>query len=168
MKSESVLRLRHLQQQCKYLRYRQLRLRSSRWLAVCLFGFGLSGVPVVFAQTPSSFVTPEFNANWGLGVINAQDAYALGFTGAGVKLGIADEAFQFTHPEFQGRIYSPTAFPAFPLPGVKVPEHGTHVMGLAAAARNGVGMMGVAFDAALAGVVAVNSPGCTGQEQQDC
>lgn len=104
---------------------------------------------------PESFRTQEFNANWGLGVTGAEYAYSMGFTGAGVKLGIADGAFQLTHPEFDARIFFPSVFPSFPLPGVPLPEHGTHVMGVAAAARNGVGMMGVAFDAQVAGVVAV-------------
>jgi subtilase-type serine protease len=108
------------------------------------------------AQTPESFRTPEFKANWGLSVIRAEYAYSLGYTGAGVKLGIADGAFQLTHPEFVGRIYYPNVFPAFPVPGLPVPNHGTHVMGLAAAARNNVGMMGVAFNAGLAGVIAVD------------
>ena len=43
---------------------------------------------------PSDFETPEFYANWGLNAINAQDAFALGFTGAGVKIAIADEPTQ--------------------------------------------------------------------------
>ncbi|TIX31408.1 MAG: hypothetical protein E5V34_08330, partial [Mesorhizobium sp.] len=33
----------------------------------------------------------EFNGNVGLGAINADAAYALGFTGKGVKIGIIDE-----------------------------------------------------------------------------
>ncbi|HEY7803271.1 MAG TPA: S8 family peptidase, partial [Orrella sp.] len=121
---------------------------------------GLTFNSAASAQTvvapPESFRTPEFNANWGLGAIGAEYAYSLGFTGAGIKLGIADGAFQFTHPEFAGRIYYPNGFPPFPLPGLEVPEHGTHVMGTAAAARNNQGMMGVAFDASLAGVIAVD------------
>ena len=111
------------------------------------------------AQSPESFRTPEFNANWGLGFIGAEHAYALGFTGAGVKLGIADGAIQHTHPEFEGRIYFPQPFPEFPNPDFDLPEHGTHVMGLAAAGRDNNGMMGVAFNASLAAVVAVEYPG---------
>src|SRR5690606_12523736 len=65
-------------------------------------------------SSPSSFVTPEFRANWGLGVIRAQDAFAMGYTGKGVKLGIADEPFQFTHPEFANRVDWPSPIPAFP------------------------------------------------------
>ncbi|MBZ1351829.1 S8 family serine peptidase, partial [Alcaligenaceae bacterium LF4-65] len=37
--------------------------------------------------------------------------------------------------------------------------HGTHVMGAAAAARNGVGMIGVAYDASIAHTVAIPNPG---------
>lgn len=131
-------------------------LRSS---VAVLLGSGLTLTGVALAQTPESFRTAEFRANWGLGAIGAEYAYALGYTGAGIKLGIADGIFQFTHPEFSGRIYDPEVFPAFPIPGVKVPDHGTHVMGLAAAARNDTGMMGVAFNAQLAGVGAYNEPG---------
>lgn len=100
--------------------------------------------------TPSDFETPEFYANWGLDPIRAQYAWSQGFTGAGVKLGIADDPIQLSHPEFAGRVYEPVPFPPFPLPGYPIPEHGTHVTGIAAAARNNVGMMGVAFDASIA------------------
>lgn len=111
------------------------------------------------SQTSTIFLTPEFYANWGLKAINAQEAYAIGLNGAGVKLGIADDAFQFGHPEFAGRVYSPTLYTNFPVPGYEVPSHGTHVMGLAAAGRNGFGIMGVAFGASLAGVTAIDTIG---------
>jgi len=111
------------------------------------------------AQTPESFRTPEFNASWGLGVIGAEYAYALGFTGAGVMLGIADHPVQPTHPEFAGRLFYPNPAPVFPVPGFKIPSHGTHVMGLAAAARDNQGMMGVAFNASLAATVSVAADG---------
>jgi subtilase-type serine protease len=111
-------------------------------------------------SSPTDFFTNEYFANWGLKYTNAADAYALGFTGAGVKIGIADTAAQLSHPEFSGRVYWPSIEPPFPNPGyLNFPEHGTHVMGAAAAARNGVGMMGVAFDAQIANVVAVGESG---------
>lgn len=92
---------------------------------------------------PSDFATPEYFRNWGLSYTNAAQAYALGFTGAGVKIGIADTQAQLSHPEFIGRTYWPSPQPPFPTPGYpNFPTHGTHVMGIAAAARNGVGMMG--------------------------
>lgn len=109
---------------------------------------------------PSSFYTPEYFANWGLKYTYATDAWALGYTGAGIKLGIADDRAQLSHPEFAGRTYWPDPVPPFPAPGYPdFPTHGTHVMGVAAAARNGVGMVGVAFDASLASIVSVGQPG---------
>ena len=115
--------------------------------------------------TPSDFYTPEYYANSGLQYTNAADAYALGFTGLGIKLGIADDQAQLSHPEFAGRVYSPLRPAPFPNPEYpEFPEHGTHVMGVAAAARNNVGMMGVAYNASIANVVAVPDPGYPGAD----
>lgn len=138
--------------------------RSCKQRFVCrlvLAGFiALANTPSAAQRTPADFETPEYFKNWGLKYTLASDAYALGFTGAGVKLGIADYQAQLSHPEFAGRVYWPLPQPAFPMPGYPdFPEHGTHVMGVAAAARNGVGMMGVAFDASIANVVAVGEAG---------
>jgi subtilisin family serine protease len=75
----------------------------------------------------------------------AADAWALGFTGKDVRIGIADGQAQLSHPEFAGRVYSPLKPAPFPLPEYLDPSgHGTHVMGVAAAARDGIGMVGVA------------------------
>jgi subtilase-type serine protease len=50
--------------------------------------------------------------------------------------------------------------PPFPAPGYpNPPAHGTHVMGIAAAARDGIGMVGVAYDASLVNVVVTPAPG---------
>lgn len=130
-------------------------------LIIWLFTLGL-GMSHALAQNQSFILTPEYYANWGLAAINAKDAYALGYNGAGVKIGIADDAFQFTHPEFFGRVYSPNPYPYFPIPGVEIPSHGTHVMGLAAAGQNGFGIMGVAYNASIAGVVAYDTKGYPG------
>jgi subtilase-type serine protease len=122
--------------------------------AAALTAFGVSA-----QSSPEAFLTPEFKASWGLGAIGAQYAYAQGYTGLGIKLGIADSPIQLSHPEFAGRIYSPSVFPPFPIAGFEIPDHGTHVMGLASAARNGVGMMGVAYNATLASVLATGEEG---------
>jgi subtilase-type serine protease len=111
-------------------------------------------------STPSIFHTSEYFANWGLQYTYAADAWALGFTGKGVRLGIIDDPAQLSHPEFAGRIFAPILLPPFPAPGYpNLPEHGTHVMGVAAAARDGKGMVGVAYDASLLNVVTVETPG---------
>jgi len=111
-------------------------------------------------STSSIFHTPEYFANWGLQYTNAADAWALGFTGKGVRIGIADDQAQLTHPEFAGRVYWPSRQAPFPNPEYpNFPEHGTHVMGVAAAARDGLGMVGVAYDASIAHVAVLSSPG---------
>ncbi|RWK57516.1 S8 family peptidase [Mesorhizobium sp.] len=116
----------------------------------------------------------EFNGNVGLGAINADAAYALGFTGKGVKIGIIDEPVWAAHPEFTGRLtFLPTLGTRIcsnPSIGVKagdpfvadgrqyvidddeaegISTHGTHVAGIAGANRDGAGTMGAAFGADL-------------------
>ncbi|TWC22956.1 MULTISPECIES: autotransporter serine protease [unclassified Pseudomonas] len=125
------------------------------------------------AGDPNSWRSAEFNAEWGLGAINAQQAYAAGYTGKGVKLGIFDQPVYAAHPEFSGtnkvvtlvtsgiREYTdpyipvkagdPFRYDGSPTVGSdgKLGSHGTHVGGIAAGSRDGSPMHGVAFDAQI-------------------
>ncbi|EMF6668126.1 autotransporter outer membrane beta-barrel domain-containing protein [Serratia marcescens] len=121
------------------------------------------------AGVPISWMSGEFNRQWGLAAINAQDAYAAGFNGQGVTIGVFDEK-TFFHPEFAGKIniisdYLPYDFDEDESDedfddndyddeeevggNISFGSHGTHVAGIAAAHRDGVGMHGVAFGASL-------------------
>ncbi|MDR7038868.1 subtilisin family serine protease/uncharacterized protein with beta-barrel porin domain [Methylobacterium sp. BE186] len=132
--------------------------------------------PTLAAGTPQGTVL-EFNANWGnraVGQAAALNATARpdgapvagGLTGQGVTVAVIDsgidatfrtgnpaEGFASTHPEFAGRIDARSrAFPRDQDPTlgiIDVDGHGTHVAGTIGAARDGVGMMGVAPDVNL-------------------
>ncbi len=47
--------------------------------------------------------TDEFNADWGLGAIKADAAYARGLSGKGSRLGVYDTGSDLSHPEFAGK-----------------------------------------------------------------
>lgn len=104
-----------------------------------------------------AFETAEYSGNIGLGAINASDAYAAGFTGQGSEIAIIDGYFDVTHPEFNGNLirYVDTANLGVPnradFPNeedyIGALSHGTHVAGIAAGAKSGNAMHGVAFDA---------------------
>jgi subtilase-type serine protease len=121
----------------------------------------------------ASWRSNEFKADWGLGAVHADAAYAAGYTGKGVKLGIFDQPVYAQHPEFASpgkvvtivtegiRQYTDPYIPvkagdAFRYDGTpslgsngKLGNHGTHVGGIAAGNRDGGPMHGVAFDAQI-------------------
>lgn len=121
----------------------------------------------VFAADADSFRTDEYygmdadpvsaqaNKNGALDIINAAGAYAQGYTGKGVTVGVTDAGIvNFSHTEFSGKTGSGVVFDG--LESTEVPltwaelMHPTHVAGIAAADKNGFGMHGVAYDADIA------------------
>ena len=103
------------------------------------------------AQSPSIWETPEYQRGGFLEMINAAEAYAQGFTGAGVRVGVVDSGIDASHPEFVGQLDAGYIFerdtPIVPGQDDDPEGHGTHVSGILAARRDGVQMHGVAFDA---------------------
>lgn len=126
----------------------------------------------VFAADADSFRTDEYygmdadpisakaNKNGALDIINAAGAYAQGYTGKGVTVGVTDAGIvNFSHPEFSGKTGSGVVFDGLessdvPLTWEEI-RHPTHVAGIAAADKNGFGMHGVAYDADIAGSSAI-------------
>ena len=97
--------------------------------------------------TAGDFETPEYNAQEGLGLVNAADAYERGLTGKNIVVAVVDTGLDVTHPEFQGQI-APGGFDF--VDGTATMSdpfgHGTLVSGIIAAKKDDVGMHGVAFD----------------------
>lgn len=109
--------------------------------------FSLAGPALA---VPIDFEGEEYHESGALDVINASDAYALGYTGKGQTIGILDTAVRIDHPELAGKAETMPLY----VNGQAVDPvwdsntmHGSHVAGIAAAKRDDSGMHGVAFDA---------------------
>lgn len=103
---------------------------------------------VAFSQTAASFKTSEYYRSRSLDSVKAAEAWAKGYTGKGVTIAILDSGILTSNPEFINKIKLTKDFTG-QNNIVDTLGHGTHVAGLAAAARNGSGMVGVAPDANL-------------------
>ncbi len=101
--------------------------------------------------------SPEFTGQWSLSEIKADYAYARGYTGAGVTVGIIDTGVDPNHVAFQSKLHSLSAIASRSCPSGTCSftsirdtgSHGTAIGGLIAAARLGNRMHGVAYDAEL-------------------
>ncbi|VVN69081.1 Extracellular serine protease [Pseudomonas fluorescens] len=122
----------------------------------------VQAAPYVEAGKPgdaASWRSAEFQRDWGLGRLQADQAYAAGISGAGVKIGALDSGFDASHPEASPARFHPVTANGtyvdgspFSTTGALNPNndsHGTHVTGTMAAARDGTGMHGVAYNAQL-------------------
>ena len=101
--------------------------------------------------------SPEFASQWSLAAIGAEYAYARGYTGQGVTVGIIDSGVDPNHSAFAGKLHPSSGvasrncssgFCSFS-PIRDTGRHGTAVGGVIAAARIGSRMHGVAYDAQL-------------------
>ena len=53
----------------------------------------------------SSWESAEYLKDWGLVSMNASTAYAMGFNGSGVNIGVMDSGVLMSHPEFHDGIF---------------------------------------------------------------
>ena len=85
-------------------------------------------------------------------------AWTAGATGRGVTLAIVDTGIDPSNPEFAGRISAASADVAGNRGITAEDNHGTQIALIAAAARNGSGILGIAFDATIQ-ALRIDSPG---------
>ncbi len=95
-----------------------------------------------------------------INVVNVWDDY----TGRGVLVGVLDDGFDYTHYDLNNnydttRDYDSINQDSDPFPVLTDDNHGTAVAGIIAAEANGVGTVGVAFNAQITGIRAI--PGST-------
>ena len=100
------------------------------------------------AHAQSTFETPEYSLSKVLKPINASYAYSRGYTGKNSVIAIVDSGIDTSSNQFTNKILYIRDFSGIGTP-VDNLGHGTHVAGIAAAAKDGIGMHGVAYDAKL-------------------
>ncbi|MDR2489486.1 MAG: S8 family serine peptidase [Desulfovibrio sp.] len=134
----------------------QIRRRVCLLLS-SLFFFLLSAFPhQARAASPDEYRTPEYAAGGGLDYIHAAEAYALGYSGKGVTIGILDDKAFPEHQEFIAKRPYPVDY--FGISPTRDVWHGAHVAGIAAASKNDLGMHGVAWGADLASMNGIGGP----------
>lgn len=116
----------------------------------------------------SMIAEPLLEAQWGLRLIEAQRAIEAGFTGRGARLAIIDSGVHYDHPDLAANyatginLFAPFcgADPTAPASACDPADpddtngHGTWVAGIAAAALDGQGIVGVAPEAQIIAIKA--------------
>ena len=118
----------------------------------------VSATPSVSGMA-DDFRTAEFERNWGLEAIKAADAYAQGYSGRDVTIGIVDFNLDFSSSEVNFDSASRGPDPAYRAiyeaqigASTTNSPHGQAVAVVAAGIKNGVDTHGVAFGATVLGV----------------
>ncbi|MCB2180581.1 MAG: S8 family peptidase [Desulfobulbaceae bacterium] len=103
----------------------------------------------------------EYDNSWGVSHIGAESVHQLPVTGYGVKIAILDTGIDYNHPEladnYQGGI--DFVFSDDDPFDDSWNSHGSHVAGIIAAAKDDVGVIGVAPDASLYAVKILDGSG---------
>ena len=129
------------------------RLLTSTIIAGLCCGFAaalMAGSSTVLAASAADFRTPEYEKMGSLDYIHAAEAYAKGYSGQGITLGIIDTGVRIIHPDFAGKnpSYSVPYDDEYTLENDC--SHGSHVAGIMTANKDDIGMHGVAFNASFA------------------
>lgn len=112
--------------------------------------------------TSTNFDTSEYRRSDGPSFHNAISAWQAGASGQGTTIAIVDSGIDTTNPEFSGRISAASKDVVGGRGLVNADDdHGTQVSLVAAAARNGAGIVGIAWNATVQ-MLRADTPGsCT-------
>ena len=100
-------------------------------------------------RTEEYYYMGSGEGNSPLDTINAAEAYAQGYTGKGVTLGIVDDYVNLSHREFVSKDNSYVIGEIPKDMDWLKNDHGTHVGGIISASKDGKGMHGTAFNSNL-------------------
>ncbi|MDQ4034648.1 MAG: S8 family serine peptidase [Chloroflexota bacterium] len=125
---------------------------------------------------PATTGEPFWGAQWNMRAVQAAEAHSVTIGDADVVVGILDTGIDAAHPDLAPNV--DTALSASCVGGVAdtsvaawqptTSDHGTHVAGIVAATRNGVGVVGVAPGVTLAAVKVVTDAGFIYPEAAIC
>lgn len=104
------------------------------------------------ADSASSITDPHYSDQWGLSKAEVPKAWNLGATGKGITVAVVDTGVDINHPDLQDNVVS--GYNAITgVTGLSATQdnngHGTHVSGIIAAELNGIGVVGVAYQAKI-------------------
>jgi len=104
-------------------------------------------------------VQPSESLPWGVDRVDAELAHYAYYTGSGVKVAVIDTGIDYTHPDLAANYQGGYDFvndDSYPMDDN---GHGTHVAGTIAASDNDIGVIGVAPNADLYALKALNKRG---------
>ncbi|NTW54880.1 MAG: S8 family serine peptidase [Chlorobaculum sp.] len=162
------------------------KVAGSTWSSVS--GHGLLNVDSMLEVATGTSISDAplygggYNAwDWGVNKVQAPDAWQAGYTGDGIIVAVIDTGVSYTHSDLAGNIWTNTAeivgngidddlngyvddiygYDFVNRDGYALDDngHGTHVAGIIAGLRNGVGVTGVAYDATIMSVKVLGSTG---------
>ena len=123
-----------------------------------------TGVPAV--NTPAPGNDTLSGLQWDMNQIHAPEARAITGGSSSVLVGDIDTGLDYTHPDLAPNVddaASVNCVSGVPVPGMVAANddngHGTHTAGTIAAAKNGIGIVGVAPNVKIAGIKAGNADG---------
>lgn len=131
---------------------------SSRPLVKAALVAGL--LAATAAGTPARALNdPEYNRQWGMQVIGAKTAWDAGIMGQGIDIAVVDTGVHLGHQDLAPNIGAGRDFVNNDDRGQDDESHGTHVAGIAAAAIDNGGTVGVAPRARIMPVKVLASDG---------
>ena len=105
---------------------------------------GVNGTPTTgYNSNPSFYQTNEFKSGVG-SIVNADKAYARGWTGKGVTVAVADTGYATNSTDLQGQVIATKDYTGTGINDTN--GHGTFVLGEIVALKNNVGTQGIAYD----------------------
>jgi len=149
------------------------------------YGYGLVNAAAAISEVTGLPLTPSQpdlgGPFWDLDAINAPEAWAQGFTGQGITIAVVDSGVDYTHPDLANNIWVNTReiwgngidddgngyvddvigwnFVDNDNNPYDLNGHGTHVAGTIAAENNGIGAIGVAYNAHIMPVRVLDQDG---------